>query len=301
MIVLKLLRNAVADSAAAVAYHLPPVEPLFRAVGRAIEPIPQVGTLYRRGIDTLVARLTISGQHFRRLTIGDVSFLFDVSDFTSRPWFFHGRLFEPETTRRLLETLQAGQTVLDVGANRGYVTLIAALKVGPAGRVHSFEPNPQVRAELAAHVQMNGVADRATICSDALSDRSDQDATFFVSTFDRNSGLSSLTPSRELLELRMLSPEHTITVRTNTLDRYAEQQGLIAPIDLIKIDVEGAELMVLHGAERTLRERPPRRWIVETEPGSEACRLLASHGYREEHLDPAGDKVNAVFTHPSAK
>ncbi len=299
MKVLKSLRNVVADSAAVVAYYLPAVEPLLCAVGRAIEPIPQVGTLYRRGIDTLVARLTTNGQHFRRLNIGDVSFLFDVSDFTSRPWIFHGRLFEPETTRSLLATLKPGQTVFDIGANRGYVTLIAALKVGASGRVHSFEPNPKVRAELSEHVQMNRVADRVTICSDALSDLAGQDVTFYVSTLESNTGLSSLTPSAELLNSQALSPDHTITVRTNTLDQYVELHDLTAPIDLIKIDVEGAELMVLNGAERTLRERPPRRWIIETEPGSKACRLLTSHGYREEHLDPAGDKVNAVFTHPS--
>ena len=51
---------------------------------------------------------------------------------------------------------------------------------------------------------------------------------------------------------------------------------------------------------RALREAPPRRWIVETEPGSESCQLLAAHGYREQHFDRAGDKVNAVFTHCSA-
>lgn len=295
---LKTLRNVVADSAAAVAYHLPPVEPLLVAVGRAIEPIPQVGTLYRRGIDTLVSQLAAHEKQYRRLTIGDVSFLFNVSDFTARPWFFHGKLFEPETTRYLLETLQPGQAVLDIGANRGYVTLIAALKVGLGGRVHSFEPNPTVRDELTRHVAMNSVSDRVTISPLALSNQSDQEVTFYLSTLATNTGLSSLTPSEELLKAQTLSPEHTITVQTKTLSDYVDEAGLTTPIDLIKIDVEGAETLVLEGAERLLNERPPRRWIVETEPGSRACELLKSRGYRERHLDPAGDKVNAVFTHP---
>ena len=296
---LKVARNLVADAAAVTADAVPPTEPMFRLVGRAIDPIPGVRTLYRRAIDTLVGRWIANDRQYRTLQIGDVAFEFDVSDFTARPWFFHRRLFEPQTTQYLLQTLQPGWTVFDIGANRGYVTLIAAQKVGPAGRVHSFEPNPQVLSELRSHVKRNGLTDRVLVSAEALSDRCDEQVTFFVSTLESNTGLSSLTPAADLLERQTLSAEHTISVKTITLDEYVRSQGLTSAIDLIKIDVEGAELLVLRGAEQTLRTMPPKRWIVETEPGSEACRLLSGYGYREEHFDAAGDKVNAVFTHGS--
>jgi FkbM family methyltransferase len=293
-------RNVVADAGAGVVAHLPFLLPVVRLVGRAVDPVPGVRTVYRRFAESYGGRLRAAGKHHQPVAVGPVAFRFDVTDFTAGPWYFYRHPFEPLTARLLLDVLRPGQTVLDVGANRGFFTMLAAALVGPGGRVHSFEPNPAVMTDLREHVRVNGFADRVTCHPDALSDKADDGAVFYVSTKADNSGLSSLTPGAEALDLGYLSASATTRVRTVPLDEWVAAAGLTAPIDLLKMDVEGAETLVLAGARKTLTDNPPRHLVIETKPDGEAARVLAGYGYRAEVLDRAGVLANVLFTHPTA-
>ena len=66
-------------------------------------------------------------------------------------------MFEPETVRAFAALLAPGMTVLDVGANVGQFTLIAARRVGPTGRVHAFEPTPELVAHVFRNLELNGL------------------------------------------------------------------------------------------------------------------------------------------------
>ena len=105
----------------------------------------------------------------RRVPIGSLSPVFDVSSFTVKGRYFAGVPYEPGATNAVL-TLGEGDVFVDIGANSGYFSVLAALRVGARGRVFAFEPNPAVRRQLERHIGLNAIADRVTISALALSD-----------------------------------------------------------------------------------------------------------------------------------
>ena len=128
-------------------------------------------TLFRETTDRLVARLVRGNRAERRLRIGSVSPVFDVSSFTVKGRYFAHVPYEPGATGLVLNTLGEGDVFVDIGANSGYFTVLAALRVGAAGRVFAFEPNPAVRQQLERHVELNAIADRVTVSDLALAGR----------------------------------------------------------------------------------------------------------------------------------
>jgi FkbM family methyltransferase len=124
-------------------------------------------------------------------------------------------------------------TCYDCGANVGYFTLLLSRLVGSTGRVFSFEPLPENLKHLRRHVDMNKRAN-VTIIESALSDHIGK-VNFF----------SDGSASR-------ISAEGNIEIGCSNIDSLD-----LPPPDLIKIDVEGAEVLVISGAEETLREHQP--------------------------------------------
>lgn len=146
--------------------------------------------------------------------------------------------YEREQTALFEQLLRPGATVLDVGANVGYYTLLASVLVGEGGRVHAFEPEPRNAGFLRDHVRINGRGN-VTVQQAAVSDRAG------TARFDFGSGSGT----------GHLADAGAIEVRTLRLDDYCAEHGL-AP-SALKIDVEGAEMSVLEGARETLaRHRP---------------------------------------------
>lgn len=162
------------------------------------------------------------------------------------------RGFEPEMHAALAQTLEPGDCVLDVGAHVGLFTLAAALRVGPTGRVICFEASPATVATLRRHVAMNGFGDRVAVVSAAAADV-EGELTFFV-------GGETMSASLTRASVEELRPGHEdaptfeireIRVPAVTLDGYCARER-VEPTH-VKIDVEGAELRVLRGAEGILR------------------------------------------------
>jgi FkbM family methyltransferase len=143
-----------------------------------------------------------------------------------------------------------GDVVLDVGANVGAYSLLFALWAGPSGRVFAFEPGSAARAGLEAHVRRNHLP--VTICPLAVSDVVGR-AAF---TTDAPSGANALAT---------VTTGRTEEVATTTIDAFCLERG-IQP-DVIKIDVEGAELQVLRGARRVIAH-PGVRVFVEFHPST---------------------------------
>jgi FkbM family methyltransferase len=177
---------------------------------------------------------------------------------------------------------------MDVGANIGVHALYFAALVGPAGKIHAFEPVPKSAAVINQAVASNGFTDRIEVNQFALSEASGA-ADFFVSA-----GIASTS---SLTRYPWLADARSIRVQTTTLDDYAER--LPRPIRLLKIDVEGAEMSVLTGGRRLLQQRPPDFMIVEFTTANHAHQLLAqvlSLGYEQVRL--GGGKFHPV--EPSA-
>jgi len=144
--------------------------------------------------------------------------------------------------------------VIDIGAHVGYYTLLAAKLVGPTGKVYAFEPEPGNHSTLQKNIQLNNyqniVATRI-----AVSDRRGRASMY----------LTSLDSGRHSLFQHGLPKLGSTQVETTTLDWFLESQD--APrVDLIKIDVEGAEVDVLDGMHQLLIRSPDLKLIIEFNP-----------------------------------
>lgn len=203
--------------------------------------------------------------------------------------------YEPVISGALAAAIAPGMTVWDLGAHIGLLTLAAARHVGPQGRVVSFEPAPATFSTLRHHVTLNGFDDRVEVVNAVVSDRSGS-TSFYVYG-------DSMSASLGRDNLDVLSPQkltdpsfeaREIEVRTVTADQFAAQRNSYP--DVVKIDVEGAELLVLRGA-RELLARKAVVVICEVHPlqmrncdsSLEAfTRFLDEVGYASEPLDPPG-------------
>jgi len=189
----------------------------------------------------------------------------------------HLRSGEPEL--RLVAALSMPDRLsVDVGANRGYYSMIMARH---APRVLAIEPNPQL-ARLLRRALPPGCA---VLCC-ALSDRKGT-AELRVPLVDGQE-----RTSRASLDERMEGPAHLYEVELARLDDCAHE-----PVGFVKIDVEGHELAVLRGADRVLREDGPNLLIEAEErhrPGAvaEVAGLLAGYGYRG--LFRAGETMRPI-------
>ena len=291
---LKAVRNAAASAAAWTLYHAPALERTYAYAAHAALGVPGVHTVFRETTDRLVARLARENRAARRIPIGSLTPVFDVSSFTVKGRYFAGVPYEPGATEVVL-TLAEGDVFVDIGANSGYFSVLAALRVSARGRVFAFEPNPTVRRQLERHLGLNALADRVTISELALADEDRDDVRLFVSCWPENDGIASLTPAADTLARGGLRADTSIAVRVRTFDSWLQSVQL-SRIDLMKIDVEGAESRVLAGMSSTLTHCRPARIICETPIESEAAKMLRDRGYRASVVDEIpGGISNLLF------
>ena len=160
-----------------------------------------------------------------------------------------GKYYEQSTTFAMLQNLKLGGTFVDVGANNGYYTLIAARAVGSSGEVIAIEPSPSAFARLERNVRINGLSNvelRRLATSNYMGK-----AKLFLSNVE--DGRNSLVGSR------LLHSESYVEVDATTLDAIVRNRT----IDLLKIDAEGSELAALQGMDGLIRRSPQLKVILE--------------------------------------
>ena len=150
--------------------------------------------------------------------------------------------YEPAKHALIRRHLRPGMTFVDVGANKGDFTLLAARLAGDSGRVISIEPEPENHSILQRSIALNDYTN-INVMRIALSDRDG------VADLQIGSTSGSHTLSAEFMGSR------TVEVPIRTLDGVLSKQQLES-VDMIKIDVQGLELAVLRGAAETLRSNP---------------------------------------------
>jgi FkbM family methyltransferase len=190
---------------------------------------------------------------------------------------------EPHILRWIQNSLSIGDTFFDVGAHIGWMSLVAACCVGPSGSIVAFEPALALVEILEYHKRVNRLS-QMRIVPFAVAD-SDRDSTPF---FLVNRGLScrnSLTIGARETPYLTTGEKTACEVRSLTLDRYMLDSGRIP--SLIKIDVEGAELLVLQGSEGLLSKHHPKLivgvhpyWMPPSHSVRQIFDLLNRHGYR---------------------
>jgi FkbM family methyltransferase len=164
--------------------------------------------------------------------------------------------YEPEMVALFEKLLKPGMIFFDVGAHVGQFTLVASRLVGPKGSVHSFEPDSTTFEWLQANVRANGLSN-VVANSVALADDTGT-KTFYLATSD-DIGSNSLRPPSPLHD-----SGRSRTVNCITLDEYVDSRG-ITRVDVIKADIEGAELLLLRGARKLLGGDSAPVFILEFE------------------------------------
>jgi FkbM family methyltransferase len=192
---------------------------------------------------------------------------------------FKAGIWEAEVTRFIAGRVQPGMNVIDVGADVGYYTLLFAAHVGLHGRVVAFEPIPASKALLDRNIAQN-LLSNVVSCDFALGDQ----AGCFVLE-------APLNKSR--VALHKGQPEAgDIEIKIRIFDEWRDTMR-IGAVHLVKIDVEGAELMVLQGMKRTLREDRPAL-LIEIHPmylpqfghsAEDLAMFLEQLGYRGMPID----------------
>jgi FkbM family methyltransferase len=188
-------------------------------------------------------------------------------------------MYEPEVIRAFRENLRQGDTCIDVGGHIGYLTLLMARTVGPKGKVVTFEPMADTFQVLQENVNLNGLKN-VTLEQSAVG----ESETIGSLVFEANQRLT-WTPSATAYGVR--GESKSVSVRVASLDHYVRSAGLRPR--LIKIDVEGAELDVLRGARRVLREDGPTVLVEVHGVGGEheqaILTLLKECGYVSRPLE----------------
>lgn len=192
---------------------------------------------------------------------------------------YFGRGWEPATRQFLESTLQPGDTVLEVGANVGSLTLEIARRVGRDGTVHAIEPTGGAFAKLERNLSLNAdLVPRVHLHRMLVTDG------------------DGSTPTRELRWSwridRTAVDRERVEVPAVSIDRMVSTIGLTR-LDLLKIDVDGYEMKVLRGATETLERFRPTI-LVELDEKSlapqgdsvrSAVEFLEARGFRGTRLD----------------
>jgi FkbM family methyltransferase len=192
---------------------------------------------------------------------------------------------DPEVERTIRDWVRPGMVVVDAGAHQGLWTFRLARAVGPSGHVFAFEPSPEYAPALGRVIAATGLAN-VTFLGIALAERK---GTVRFCTRDR-------TGHRLTGESRLANSSESgdVEVPVETLDALVDRYPRLAEVDLLKVDVEGAELLLFRGAEQLLRRRRPK---IYSEIEDRHCdrfgwsravvlAYLADRGYRAEAVNP---------------
>jgi FkbM family methyltransferase len=177
-------------------------------------------------------------------------FYVNTEDRSITPWILHGGYWEIFVDDILCALARPGDVFVDVGANMGYYTIKIGARVGPEGRVYSFEPNPETYEFLRDNVMINAFESRACLSKAAVGETAGE---AWLSFERREPGGSTLRTEQLDLENEMCVP----VVRLD--DAIPADQ----PVHLVKIDVEGFEPLALKGMKGLLARSLDAAVVVE--------------------------------------
>ena len=205
-----------------------------------------------------------------------INFEIDVSDYPGWSLFYYSTA---DSSRGVLEFANEADVVLDIGGNIGQTALMLAKKVGEAGKVISFEPFPNSISRFEKNLALNPDVANVSLQKFGLGSK-EQDVRMIEEGANNSAG------NRIVANDAAVSAQ-VIEIKVRVLDDFVRD---LAPerIDLIKIDVEGYEMRVLEGAEKTLVKFRPKLFIEvsdqalqnQNSSASEVISFLAHLGYR---------------------
>lgn len=202
------------------------------------------------------------------------------------------RMFEKAECRFITKFLKQRMVFFDIGANLGQYTLLGAQRVGISGQVHSFEPSSRIFGELKFNVELNGLSDICILNNVAVSDKK---GVARLSKYEAGGEVYGSLGSQDWATNSSIVGYEE--VRTITLDSYIKEHN-IGHIDLIKMDIEGAELLAIRGAHQLFHQPDAPTIVLEMADvntdgfGYKAIKIwdcLESLGYHMHYFDKCGN------------
>ncbi|CAA2141972.1 FkbM family methyltransferase [Hyphomicrobium sp. ghe19] len=198
----------------------------------------------------------------------------DTRDYSLTPHLLLDGYWEQWITNVFRTLVRPGMNVIDIGANVGWYSLLAADLIGQSGRLVSFEANPDLSALTYRNLMVNGFLDRSTVVPSAVYSEC---TTLEFKIYNHYMGSSSIFATSDAAA-QFHDSIRELSVNAVTLDSYFPAG---TKIDFIKIDAEGAEPFILKGAERLLSENPDIQIMMEFAPSI----LAGAYGSIEKFHD----------------
>lgn len=197
-------------------------------------------------------------------TIWGHKMVVDTRDISLAPHILMDGFWEMWVTNFLMnEVVEPGMSIVEVGANIGYYTVLMASKIGPSGRLCSFEANPSVYEVLYQNIAVNGLLDRVTLVNKAASSHNDV-LDFY--TLKRYQGSSSVVKFSEKFASHYHDEVELLKVEAVALDEFLPPTN--RKVDLLKMDAEGSEALIYRGMKEIISQNPQLKIVCEFAPGS---------------------------------
>ncbi len=231
-----------------------------------------------RGIRRVLNRAAPHGITPVTIAAGDLAGYTLALDLQSEKDYWLGT-YEPDLQWAVRTLVQPGMVAYDVGANIGYVSLLLARRVGPQGRVYAFEALPANLDRLRQNVAYNSLGERIVVVGGAVTDKRGP-VRFLVHA---SGGMGKAEGSAGRPETYQTS----ISVDGFSLDEFIYEENHPAP-HVVKIDIEGGEVLALPGMRRLLRTARPLILLELHGPESaqKAWEVLSEAGYRLAFMRP---------------
>lgn len=196
--------------------------------------------------------------------------------------------WEPEVVEAILPQVLPGMTVLDIGAQSGFFSILFSKLVGPSGRVFAFEPLPANFRMLEQNISLNRL-ENVTISRDAVAGHSGE----LLFEFPHHEASLVAGPLEES------DDQGSFSVPCTSIDDYFARENI--PIHFLKIDVEGAEASVLDGASGTLQRYRPAIMVElhnmeKHRQGHPVAKNLEQSGYSLRWLSEVGYTAHVLAT-----
>lgn len=246
--------------------------------------------------------LRARGFRYKILPVNDYRMKLDLNDNVITPTLFSESHWEPYESSLMSKLLRRGMTFVDVGAHVGYYSLLAAQVVGPTGLVVSFEPSPDNFALLTENVRLNGFS-KTILTEHAALGAECGEANLYLSSYNTGDHRMYSTLPDDDNTFNAGARRRSVQVSVASLDEYLSRRG-ISQVDMIKIDVQGAEMDVLKGMKGTLLHKPQPILFTEfwphgllrfgTEPQTVLDFLTEEIGLSLFQILPNGQRVRRI-------